>query len=250
MPETRSRAFLFGESTLTTVRVENGIPQWQEAHAARLESGAEWLWPGRGHEGRHKVLSALARPRGGSGVLRLTLHGEGTRGEWRMGQDAPLSLDEWYTPGLPSTAPLDAMTVEAPPRPSWWPSHFKTSDHFARILAAREVAAGTVPLFTQGTQLAEFAWANLVLWEDGGFTTPPAGPQVLAGLGRARLGELARAHGVAWRERDVDLPRARAAGAVWAVNAVRGLVRVRTIDGHPCGEHPIPEPLAREFFRA
>jgi len=92
--------------------------------------------------------------------------------------------------------------------------------------------------------------ANVFFWDGRGFHTPLAGPDVLAGLGRARFVDMLKATKIPLHERDIDLEEITNFKSTLAVNAVRGLVSVDRIDGREGLRHPLLETWQRTFFES
>lgn len=244
----RTRAFLYGESVFTTMRVENGRIFLADAHRKRLLESAEWLWPGTASQ-VERLWSSLTPP-GTTGTWRITLTAQASSRQLRLVEPAELLLDDWWTPELPAKQNWKARTVRAAARPIEWPAFLKTGDYLARLVAARKVAADEIPLFHVKEKICEFLHANVFFWDGRGFHTPLLGPDVLAGLGRARFIEILKATKISVNERDIGLDELASFKSTLAVNAVRGLVSVDTIDGSKAVGHPLMETWQRNFFES
>lgn len=242
----RTRAFLYGESVFTTMRVENGRIFFADAHQRRLLESAEWLWPGTASQAQ--LLWGSLTPPGETGTWRITLTAQASGRQLRLVEPPELLLDDWWTPELPVPQAWQARTVRAAARPSEWPAFLKTGDYLARLVAARKVAVHEIPLFHVKEKVCEFLHANVFFWDGRGFHTPEAGPDVLAGLGRARFVEMLRSAKVPLSEREIRLEEIAAFKSTLAVNAVRGLISVDRIDDREGLRHPLLETWQRTFF--
>jgi len=242
----RSRAFLFGESVFTTLRVENGGVYFANRHLQRLKESAEWLWPGT--VGQIDELWSNLKPPGKNGVWRLTLFAMQIDRKMRVEEIPHLEIDSSWSEGLPMSASFVAKTVKAPARAKDWPAFLKSGDYLARLVAARHLAKTEIPLYLVNDEVCEFLHSNLFVWKDNQLLTPPTGPDVLAGLGRERLMEAATQLGVACVEKVLSVNDLKAAQSVWAVNAVRGIVEVEAIDAKIVAGHALKESLQRKFF--
>lgn len=244
MSGVRSRAFLYGESVFTTLRVEQGTAFFAQAHRERLQRSAEWLWPGSSSKVFDLLAQAFSAVPSGEGVWRLTFHQEGPRNGATV-----LSLDSWWGPGLNAAKPLQLQTCSIVTRSSNWPSFVKTSDYLARTIAARDLPHQSEALFCVDGEIAELMFANIVFLKNQTLVTPSSGPNVLDGIGLARTKNLARVNGLDWQQRKILTSELTSFTSAYAVNAVRGLIPVESIDGHQFTTHPIAWNL-REFFQS
>jgi branched-subunit amino acid aminotransferase/4-amino-4-deoxychorismate lyase len=242
----RTRAFLYGESVFTTMRVENGRIYFADAHQKRLLESAEWLWPGTASQAE-RLWNSLTPP-GDKGTWRITLTAQATSRQLRLVEPAELLLDDWWTPELPPPQNWKARTVRAAARPSEWPAYLKTGDYLARLVAARKVAVDEIPLFHVKEKICEFLHANVFFWDGRGFHTPSVGPDVLAGLGRARFVQMLQSAKIPLSEREISLDELPTFKSTLAANAVRGLISVDMIDGREALRHPLLETWQRIFF--
>jgi branched-subunit amino acid aminotransferase/4-amino-4-deoxychorismate lyase len=242
----RTRAFLYGESVFTTMRVENGRIFFADAHQKRLFESAEWLWPGTVSQ-VERLWSSLIPP-GESGTWRITLTAQTTSRQLRLVEPPELLLDDWWTPELPAPQNWKARTVRAAARPSEWPAFLKTGDYLARLVAARKVAVDEIPLFHVKEKICEFMHANVFFWDSRGFHTPSLGPDVLAGLGRARFVAMLQSAKIPLTEREISLEELTTFKSTLAVNAVRGLISVDRIDEREGLRHPLLATWQRTFF--
>lgn len=159
-----------------------------------------------------------------------------------------LELDSAWSEGLPSSADFVAVSVPCAARSADWPSFLKSGDYLARLVASRHLKAPAIPLFTVGEFVAEFLHANVFLWTGEKFLTPPAGPDVLDGVGRARLVELLQRLGVALEETPITRDDLATATSIWAVNAVRGVVELAAIDARALTGHALRSQIQALFF--
>lgn len=242
----RSRAFLYGESVFTTLRVEDGHVHFAAKHLERLKKSAEWLWPGSSRQ--VDELWELQKPVGKTGVWRLTLFAMQYDRQILLSETPHLELDSAWSEGLPSTADFSAVSVVCAARSPEWPSYLKSGDYLARLVASRHLRAPAIPLFLVDGKVAEFLHANVFLWTGDKFLTPPAGPDVLDGVGRGRLIELLQRLGVGLEETPITREDLATAQSIWAVNALRGVVELAAIDSRPLTGHALRNQIQALFF--
>jgi D-alanine transaminase len=106
---------------------------------------------------------------------------------------------------------------------------------------AEDVGAGEAILVREGL-VTEGSSTNPFLVKNGEVLTPPKSNQVLPGVTRDLLLELAGEAGIACMERDVAADELRAADEVWICSSSREVQPVTRLDGAPVGDG-VPGPL-------
>ncbi len=81
----------------------------------------------------------------------------------------------------------------------------------------------------------EGAASNLFVVKDGSIVTPPKGPQLLPGITRDLILELAAAHHVLHREAVITEAELHAADEIWLTSSTREILPVTTLDGQAVG---------------
>jgi len=110
------------------------------------------------------------------------------------------------------------------------------------LLRQQALDAGAVEaiLLRDGAAI-EGAASNLFVVLDGVLVTPPKGPQLLPGITRDLVLELAQDHGIATREAPIEEAELRRADEVWLTSSTREILPVTSLDGSPVGDgHPGP----------
>ena len=92
----------------------------------------------------------------------------------------------------------------------------------------------------------EGAASNLFAVVQGTLITPPRGPQILGGITRDLVLELAAEHGLDAAERDMPLEVLREAEEIWVTSSTREIVPVVELDGMPVGIG-VPGPVWRRM---
>lgn len=118
------------------------------------------------------------------------------------------------------------------------------------LLNQQAVDAGcNETLLHRDGMVCEGASSNVFLVEGNVLITPPKGPQILAGITRQTVLELAQAAGISTLERPVTLVELQQAGEVWITSATREIYPVTRIDGRPVGRGT-PGPLWTQLNQA
>ena len=216
-----------------TMRVrEGGIPLL-DRHLHRLAHGAAAV----GLPRPSAVVRTIALERAAEGpadrILRLAWSRDGTA---------------WTERPLGPKVPQRLVTVRVPHRGYT----VKSEDRqvFDRAHAEAQIAGGTEPvLLTEEGVVAETA-RYAVLWMDGPVLCYPAADLgVLPSIGLGRVLELAAGLGMATGA--VRAPRWALNGRpAWLVNAVRGLVRIASLDGEDVPASDALREVAKSFWPA
>lgn len=236
MSESINRAFMYGESVFTTMRVASGYLQEWNYHFERLKKGVSFVF-GPFSEGidwemvLERRLQKELFSGTGDGVLRLTVFLMGERG---LKQRSPVSVQELMIDvklSAPSTThkSFSLRTCQAAPKPAWWPEYLKAGNYLETILAQKlflQEGDDDLLFLTPHDKVLETSIANIFFVKDKKFFTPPAGPQVLAGVMRRKVLESIDCEIV-----EASIDQLLAAEAVFATNSVRGPFLIDRIDG-------------------
>jgi D-alanine transaminase len=97
----------------------------------------------------------------------------------------------------------------------------------------------------------EGAASNLFMVKDGVLVTPPKGPQLLPGITRDLILELANENDIANREASIPANTLAAADEIWLTSSTREVLAVTSLNGNPVGSGR-PGPVwsrMREIYR-
>jgi D-alanine transaminase len=83
--------------------------------------------------------------------------------------------------------------------------------------------------------VTEGAASNVFIVSQGVIVTPPKGPEILPGITRDLVLELAMDSGLAVEERGFKLEELRAADEIWMTSSTREILPVIDLDGVPVG---------------
>jgi branched-subunit amino acid aminotransferase/4-amino-4-deoxychorismate lyase len=208
------------DTLIETVRVRNGAAPLWYLHVRRLATSCRALGV--------PIPTELITPEGGADrVHRLLVSRRGlVVGERPVGSLAPVRL-------------ITSKVVHRP-----YPHKLVDRERFDRALAdAKAAGADDGLLLTVGGQVAETAIWGLFWWEDGRVAAPPLEIGVLPGVARARIAELVGE--VDERTATVEEIRGK---SPFVANAVRGVIRVATLDGAVVSENADTDALAGGFW--
>ena len=225
------RGLLLGEAIFETFLVHKGVPQFWEAHMARLATAcAAFSFPMPYNDARLrdgvKALLAL-HEKNASQVLRLTVTG-GAAGRGLM---PPHTEDGTWLMQISDAAPppayLHLHESAVPVLAGGASSGHKTNAYLDNILARRAaLAAGAdeAVLFNQFGRLAGVAAGNIFIQTGKQLITPPLSEGALAGIVRASLLAIGNIGAISLKEGLIGRDLLSKADALFVTNSLYGVV--------------------------
>lgn len=236
------RGFVFGDGLYEVFRVRAGRPLWVAEHLDRLESGLAEVripLPGGRNEIERAVTEVTARAGLGDGSVYLQI----TRGAGPRARTPPPDLEPTVLvapsahPHLPPAAvPHAAVTVTDR---RWGRCDLKTVSLMATVLgklAARDAGADEVVFATPDGSLREGGSTNLFVRRDDALETHPAGPEILPGITRALLLDLARREGLPLRPAAPRLEQRELWQEAFLCGTLTGVQPLVELDGEPVAD--------------
>lgn len=242
MSEIINRAFMYGESVFTTMRMINGKLKDWDYHFERLKSGVEFLYGPFTDDADWSLLlknrlEERCLSESGDRLIRLTVFREQERGLVRTGlvSIASLKISVSSSPFDQSRAAgmLKLRTCAGPVRPHWWPSYLKAGNYLETILAqkmAMKPGDDDVLFLSPQDTVLESSVANIFVVRHNKLYTAPAGPNVLAGVMRRKVIEVAGFYFDSCTEEASTVEQLYKADAVFGTNCVRGPFLIERID--------------------
>ena len=244
MAEYQNRAFMYGESVFTTTRIVNGRLMDWEHHFERLRKGVEFVY-GPFTDGDEWVaifknfLENKSHTDEGDKVIRFTVYREQVRGLMRSSLISitdlkiHVSTSVYERPQQQKSLKLRTCTVKE--RPDWWPSYLKAGSYLETILAQKiclkDDDDDLLFLSKEGTVL-ESSVANIFVVRHNKLYTAPVGPNVLDGIMRKKVIEVARNYFDDVIISGTDVDQLYKADAIFGSNSVRGLFLVDRVDNY------------------
>jgi branched-chain amino acid aminotransferase len=236
-----------GFAVFELFRVEEGVPLFLDAHLARLDRSAEALGlplP-RGVDGVAADVHALVHAHG-SGVTAVQVLLTGGPSDDGITFRQPTCIVTTMAVPPRASAPAGASLVthrHARELPEAKSTNYLTA---MRLATAMRAAGAIDVLYHDGVHAAECARSALAVVLDGTLVTRREG--VLESVSMTQLLAVARQR-MRTEERAITLEELRAADEVLTTGAVRGVVPIVAIDGHPVGDGTVG-PHAHDLFTA
>jgi branched-subunit amino acid aminotransferase/4-amino-4-deoxychorismate lyase len=236
---------MYGESVFTTMRMLNSQIQDWDLHFERLRQGVDFVYgPFIDDHDWVPLLKSRLEERcsleSGNRVLRLTLYREQIRGILKLPvfsvMDLKIQLQATtFDPSSLVASGLKLRTCPVIAKPEWWPSFLKAGNYLSTILAQkiylRSDDDDLLFLSEQDTVL-ESSVANIFVVYNNKLYTAPPGPNVLEGVMRKKVMQLAFDFFENCFEVAPTLDQVFHAEAVFGTNSIRGLFLIDRVDGH------------------
>ena len=233
------RGFLYGDGVYEVIPVYAGNPLEAAAHLDRLDRSLEAVG----------IPSPLSRDEWQALLSELTERNALTDAAiyLQVSRGATTGRDHVFPTGTEPT--VFAMCMERHPGNRetgsaitlddirWRHNHIKATSLLGNVLlrqAAADAGADECILLRDGHAI-EASSSNLFIVIDGVLVTPPLQPQILAGITRQVIIELAGEHGIPVEERAIRESELRQADEIWIASSMREILPIVLLDGEPVG---------------
>jgi len=243
MAENTSRAFLYGESVFSTLRMIDGKLMDWELHFERLKKSVEYLYgPFLEENWEHFLRQQLEEKciaESGDKVIRLTVYREKARGLGRANligiNQLRISVASSSLDDSSSDKRINLRTAPAESRPHWWPSFLKAGNYLFTILSQKlRLESGDDDLLFLGPndEVYESSVANIFVVRNNKLYTAPLGPNVLDGIMRKKVIQASSVLFDSCQEVASTLDQVYKADAVFGTNSVRGPFLIGRVNEH------------------
>ncbi|MFO7960371.1 MAG: aminotransferase class IV [Nitriliruptoraceae bacterium] len=248
------RGFRSGEGVFETLRVRQGRTFRLAAHLERLQTGAVGIGLHVAPQALIEAVGAVVEANAHLGadlVVRITC----SAGPVELASPFPgrsagpatvvVTAQRTRAAGAPPLPPASGHLVEFHhPLGAW-----KTTSYLVALTAGREArrhGASDALLCDAAGRPLEAATANLFAVSGSTLVTAPVTAQVLPGITRAAVLQLATALGLVVEERVMDRTELRSAAEALLTSAVRGVQPLVALQGRPIGDGT-PGPTTRRL---
>ncbi|MCY3727856.1 MAG: D-amino acid aminotransferase [Nitrospira sp.] len=250
------RGFQFGDGVYEVVRTYGGVPFRLYDHLSRLESSARAVsipvplsrtdWEALIREGveRSEFPSCLV-------YIQLT-RGVAPRSHLFPGSAKPTVVMTFReipeTDGVLRQQGVSAVTL---PDLRWGRCSIKSLNLLANVLAKQEAsdAGAKEAILVKDGLVTEGCSSNVCLVRAGSIITPPLSDQLLAGVTRAVVLELARKRGITVDEREVPEAELTRADELFLIGTTIEVLPVFALNGVPVRDR-MPGPVTRTVSEA
>lgn len=238
------RGFLFGDGVYEVIPVYGGKPFRLDEHLYRLENSLAGirLAPPLTEAQWTAIFAQLIDGEDDQSIYLQITRGVGPKRDHAFPKGVAPTVFVLCTP----VAPIPATGVKAITVPDirWQWCHIKAITLLANVLQRQQAVdegCAEAILIRDGFAL-EGAASNLFAVVDGVLLTPPNGQQILPGITRDLVVELAEDNGIALQERNISVDELRGADEVWVTSSTREVLPIIELDGVAVGGG-LPGPL-------
>ena len=253
------RGFQFGDGVYEVIRTYHGKPFQLDAHLIRFERSAgaidlplPWIlqqWAAHVQEGVRR-----------SGYAESKVYLQLTRGAAPRDHAFPASVKPTAVMTVRELKPMDptrqaaGVAVMTMDDWRWGRCDIKSVNLLPNVMARQKAAqAGAFEaIFVRHGQVTEGAVSNVMIVKAGRVLTAPGGEQILSGVTRTLVLELARKEGLPVEERFVSREELLHADEVFLTSTTIEVLPVIRVDGGPVGSGkpgPVTQKLQAAFRR-
>lgn len=251
------RGFLFGDAVYEVMPVYGGRLFALERHLKRLARSLGEIAVTDPYSAEHwaSLMEGLViRNGGGDQLLYLQVsRGTDTGRDHKFPKDLAPTVFMMGSPYTPPTAASFAGGGSAITQPDlrWGRCDIKTTQLLANCMArsASDAVGGVEAVLTRGGRAVEGTTSTLYISMNGALITPPLTREILPGVTREVLLELAKAAGITVEERDIPIAELFAADEVMFSNTSCEIRPITQVDGKKIGSGT-PGKVWRALFDA
>lgn len=249
------RGFLFGDAVYELVPVYDGAPFFLDRHYRRLARSLEAIRLDNPLSA--DSLARLSRElvaRNGGGNLALYL---------QISRGAAPERNHLFPTELKPTV-FAMVAPMPPPKPAvlqqgiavvlvedirWRRCDIKATSLLANVLLRQgaEDADAAEAIMVKGDRVTEGSSSSVFAVRDSAVMTPPNSEDILPGVTRDLVLEIARGHGIEAVEREIAPDQLSAADEVWITSSAREVLPVTRINGNPVGPG-LPGPIWQTVY--
>ncbi len=251
------RGFLFGDGVYEVIPAYHGKLFRLEEHLARLQNSLNGVRIGNPHTLEqwrtllNELLQANHTEQGDYSIYLQVTRGSAPRRDHAFpdvvtptvfASASPIikPADEIYAQGI------SAITVEDT---RWRHCHIKAITLLPNILLRQQAvdAGAAEAILIKDGNLTEGAASNVFVVLKGEILTPFKGDELLPGITRDVVLELAQQHGLPCGEAAISEQQLHEAGEIWITSSTREVLAVTHLDGKPVGNGK-PGPLWSSIY--
>lgn len=231
------RGFLFGDGVYEMIPVYGGKPLRLAEHLRRLDNSLAGIRmaPPLDDTQWQAIFQRLIQGDEDQSIYLQITRGVGSGRNHAFPGNVPATVFAYCAPIAPIPASgAKAITV---PDIRWQWCHIKAITLLANVLQRQQAVdegCAEAILVRDGYAL-EGAASNLFAVVDGVLLTPPKGHEILPGITRDLVVELAEANAIPLQERKITLAELERAEEVWVTSSTREVLPIVELDGRKVG---------------
>jgi D-alanine transaminase len=231
------RGFLFGDGVYEVIPVYGGRPFRLDEHLRRLDhslAGIRMVSPLSDSEWSD-ICGRLIDGPGDQYIYLQVTRGAAPRRDHAIPAEIEPTVFVMCSPVAPS--PADGIRAVTLDDIRWRWCHIKAITLLANVLLRQEAMdrGAAEAILVRDGWVTEGAASNIFMVRDGVLATPPKSNELLPGITRDLVLELARKHGIAAEERSFRPEELREASEIWMTSSTREILPVIELDGSAVG---------------
>ncbi len=244
MVSVMDRGYLFGDGVYEVIPVYNGKPFRLDAHLQRLNNslaGIRIREPMSKPEWRAMIGELLLQNPGADQSIYLQVtRGVAAKRDHAFDDSLVPSVYAMVTPIAPADPAVarDGIKAISLEDIRWHACNIKAITLLANVLLRQQAidAGASEAILLRNGYATEGAASNLFIVKRGLLITPPKSPQLLPGITRDVILELAANNAVPYREGDVSEAELRDADEIWVTSSTKEILPITLLDGKPVGD--------------
>lgn len=231
------RGFLFGDGVYEVIPVYGGRPFRLEEHLRRLDhslAGIRMVSPLSDGEWAEVFRRLIGGP-GDQYIYLQVTRGVQPKRDHAIPAEIEPTVFVMCSPIAP--IPLDGIRAVTVPDIRWLRCDIKAITLLSNVLLRQEAVdlGAAEAILVRDGRVTEGAASNIFIVKEGVVITPPKSSEILPGITRDLVLELARAEGIPAEERSFSLEELKAAEEIWMTSSTREVLAVIELDGNPVG---------------
>ncbi len=231
------RGFLFGDGVYEVIPVYGGRPFRLEEHLRRLDhslEGIRMVSPLSDGEWA-ELFGRLIDGPGDQYIYLQVTRGAASKRDHAIPAEIEPTVFAMCSPIAP--IPLDGIKAVILDDVRWQWCHIKAITLLANVLLRQDAVdrGAAEAILARDGWVTEGAASNIFIVLDGVLITPPKGNDILPGITRDLVLELARRHGLPAEERRFRVEDLGQASEIWMTSSTREVLPVIELDGAPVG---------------
>lgn len=233
------RGFLFGDGVYEVIPSYSGHLFHFDKHMERLERSLSGIRLANPFPHAHwlEILTPLLDSALDQYVYLQVTRGTAEKRDHAFPEPIRPTVFAMSSPIIPLPGQNSGIKAITVPDGRWQMCHIKAITLLANILYRQEAVEKdcTEAILVRGDQVTEGAASNVFAVVDGVVVTPPKSHELLPGITRDVLLEIAGRNHISYREDSISLETLKSAEEIWLTSSTREIMPVIELDSAPIG---------------